>query len=240
MYTFESVIRYSETDHNGILTLPALLDYFQDCSVFHSENAGVGYRKLLGERIAWVINAWQIQVKRYPALCEEVLIGTQPYELRGFLGLRNFLLKTKAGETLAVANSVWSLVNLDTLMPIRIPEDMLKAYPLSEKLEMDYAPRKLPFPQEGDIKELPQVKVVPHHLDTNDHVNNGQYIKIAMDFLAEGEVKQLRAEYHRQAFLDDVFHPRLHTGTAEDGAKKYTVSLDDASGKPYCVIELTY
>ena len=42
MYAFGSRIRYSETDSEGRLTLNALLNYFQDCSTFHSEDVGLG------------------------------------------------------------------------------------------------------------------------------------------------------------------------------------------------------
>ena len=38
MYEFNSRVRYSEIDHHGTLTLPALINYFQDCSTFQSED----------------------------------------------------------------------------------------------------------------------------------------------------------------------------------------------------------
>lgn len=42
MYTFDSRIRYSETDSEGKLTMASLLNYFQDCSTFHSEDVQLG------------------------------------------------------------------------------------------------------------------------------------------------------------------------------------------------------
>lgn len=42
IYTFDSRVRYSEVDHQGTLTLPALMNYLQDCSTFQSEDIGVG------------------------------------------------------------------------------------------------------------------------------------------------------------------------------------------------------
>ncbi|MGN0381038.1 MAG: acyl-[acyl-carrier-protein] thioesterase, partial [Suilimivivens sp.] len=38
MYTYKSRIRYSEIDEGGNLRLETLLDYFQDCSTFQSED----------------------------------------------------------------------------------------------------------------------------------------------------------------------------------------------------------
>ena len=46
MYSIESRIRYSETDKNEELTLPAIIDYFQDVAIFHSEDIGAGGRAL--------------------------------------------------------------------------------------------------------------------------------------------------------------------------------------------------
>ena len=42
MFEFTSKVRYSETDSEGKLSLPALLDYFQDSSTFQSEELGLG------------------------------------------------------------------------------------------------------------------------------------------------------------------------------------------------------
>ena len=41
MYSYQSRIRYSELDETGHLKIESLLDYFQDCSTFHSEDLGL-------------------------------------------------------------------------------------------------------------------------------------------------------------------------------------------------------
>ena len=45
MYTFDSRVRYSETDSGGKLTMASLINYFQDCSTFQAEELGVGEGK---------------------------------------------------------------------------------------------------------------------------------------------------------------------------------------------------
>ena len=99
MYTFDSRVRYSETGEEGLLSLPAIVDYFQDVSTFQSEDLGIGIDFLKEKDLLWVMSAWQVVVHRYPALGEKIRIGTIPYELRGFMGLRNFLWirKTESG-----------------------------------------------------------------------------------------------------------------------------------------------
>ncbi len=152
MYTFESRIRYSETDSEGKLTMASLINYFQDCSNFHSEDLGLGLEYLRERHLAWVLSAWQIVVERYPGLCEKVTVGTQPYDMKGFLGYRNFAMWDEKGEFVARANSLWSLLDIHTGRPEMITEDMLKGYRLGEKLEMDYGPRKIAVPPGGRKK----------------------------------------------------------------------------------------
>ena len=147
MYTFESRIRYSETGADLLLTPEALVDYFQDCSTFQSEDLGVGLDYLGKKNLAWLVNFWQLDVLRYPALGEEVRTGTSPYRIRGFLGNRNFLMETLEGETLVLANSVWSLMDMERMVPVRAPQDMLDKYTLYEPFAMTYEDRKIALPE---------------------------------------------------------------------------------------------
>lgn len=231
MYAFDSRIRYSETDSEGELTLNALLNYFQDCSTFHSEDVGlgIGYMKEIGQ--AWVLSSWQIVVDRYPRLGERVKIVTLPYELKGFLGYRNFAMLDEEENYLAKANSLWSLLDMTTGKPVAVNEAMHKGYGIDEKLDMDYAPRKITVPEGG--QRLEPIVVKKHHLDTNHHVNNGQYVNIAMEYLPDDFlIHQMRAEYKKQAFLDDVLYPYIVS--VESG---YVVSLRDEEGRPYVSVE---
>ena len=46
MYSFTSRIRFSEVDTHLNLTLGSVIDYFQDCSTFHSEAVGMNIARL--------------------------------------------------------------------------------------------------------------------------------------------------------------------------------------------------
>ena len=227
MYAFDSRIRYSETDSEGRLTLNALLNYFQDCSTFHSEDVGlgIGYMKEIGQ--VWVLSAWQIVVNRYPQLGEKVRIVTLPYELKAFLGYRNFAMLDEKGEYIAKANSLWSLLDVATGKPVMVNEAMRKGYAADEKLDMDYAPRKITVPEGGQLLE--PIVVKKHHLDTNHHVNNAKYVEIAREALPEDiKIRELRTEYKKAAVLGDIMIP--HISRREDG---YTISLCSQESSPY-------
>lgn len=231
MYTFISQIRYSECDSQATLTLAALLNYFQDSSTFQSEILGVGGEYLRENNLVWVLSSWQIVVNRYPRLCEEVETGTFPYAFKGCFGYRNFFMRTASGETLAQANSLWTLLNLEQQTMAHPTEKMKQVYEIEEKLPMEYAARKIAVPQEGVWEE--PILVKKHHLDTNNHVNNGQFVDMAMNSLAtDFVIGQMRAEYKMQAHLGDELIPYV-VRTPE----LCTVSLQNREGAPYAVVE---
>ena len=234
MYSFESRIRYSEVDRSRRLTVEKLIDYFQDCTTFQSEGLGVGLDYMQERHIAWVINYWQISLARRPAMGEQVVIGTIPYEFKAIMGMRNFWMDTAEGERLAVANSVWTLLDMEEMKLLRIPEEISGKYELSPKLEMDYSPRKIAGPKTGG-ETLEEITVRLHHLDTNQHMNNAQYVHFAAMYLpADAEVTELRVEYKRQAMLGDHIIPVLYR-TADN---ILLVSMNGTDGQPYAVVEM--
>lgn len=233
MYTFDSRIRYSEVDSDRKLTMVSLLNYFQDASIFHSEDLDIGVDYLKENHKVWVMTAWQIVVENCPKLCDKVKIGTFPYDFKGFMGFRNFVMTREDGEYLAKANSLWTLLDTETGKPTAATELMLERYGLEERIPMEYAPRKILVPQGGSKQE--PIMVQKHHLDTNHHVNNVQYVDMAMAYLPENfDILQFRAEYKKQAFLNDMLHPYVVNA---DG--KCVVSLEDEDGKPYVIMEFS-
>ena len=234
MYTFDGRIRYSEVDRSRKLTAEKMIDYFQDCTYFQSEDLGIGLDYIAERGIAWVINYWEIQFLRRPVMGEAVRIGTQPYEFKGLMGLRNFMMQTPEGEKLAVANSVWTLLDMEKMYPIRVPKEIIEKYDLAPKLDMKYSPRKIAVPKEGGERKE-DVVVRMHHLDTNQHMNNAQYVHFAVMYLpADSEIRELRVEYRRQAVLGDRITPVIYR-THED---TYLVSMNGEDGKPYAVVEM--
>lgn len=232
MYSFDSRIRYSEVDKEGKITLNAILDYFQDSSSFHSEELGRGIEFLMEQELAWVLSAWQIEIKRYPSYGEYVKICTWPYDFKGFFGYRNFTMETPEGEVLAFANSMWTLLDLKTGRPTRIPVEVASAYELSPQYPMKCESRKIELPKEMQSEE--SFPVHKYHIDTNQHVNNGRYVGMAQEYLNENErIYKMRAEYRKAAVYGDIIFPYV-----AKQEKKKIVNLADKEGKPYAIIEL--
>ena len=97
MYSFDTTVRYSEVDKDKRLSALALVDYFQDCSSFHSDELGVGFDALQEAKKGWVISYWQIVINDMPEYLDKVKVGTFPYEFDTFYGYRNFILEKEDG-----------------------------------------------------------------------------------------------------------------------------------------------
>lgn len=238
MYEYNTRIGFSQCDVNVTLTITSLIDLFQDCSTFQSEDLGVGFQYLQKDNLVWVINYWEIQIEKLPKLCDNVLIGTAPYDFKSFLGFRNFWLKGEKGQYLVKANSVWSLINILETKPVKASDELKKAYVLDEKLDMEYNSRKVAIPDGEDVTVIQRdpINIQLHHLDSNHHVNNGQYVKLAitaMECSDDMEIKRMRVDYRKQAKLGDVIYPVVYKK-----GNVWVTSLNDEDGNPYSVTEI--
>ncbi len=207
MYDWKARIRYSELDSNAVLSIGALVNIFQDCANFDSEDHGVGLSFLMENKMAWVLLGWEFDIRRLPRMGENVVVSTLPYDFKGSFGYRNFVLSTEEGELLAQADSMWMFANWETLRPLRIPEEIYGRYELEEAVfRADLRTR----PLMENLEDVDTFHIMKQHLDTNQHVNNAQYVDFAVQYLPkECSVKNMRVRYTKQAFLGDEVHAHV-------------------------------
>lgn len=231
MYSFNTKVRYSEVGVDGKTPISAIVNYFQDCSTFQSESIGQGFAAMIKRNKGWFLTAWQINFNRLPELGEEITIGTWPHSFKGFYGERNYIIYDMNHQTLAAANTLWALVSLETGHPTKITQEDQNGYDLENKLDMKYLPRKIKMPENYDSYE--KFRVQKCNLDTNNHVNNAQYIQMAEEYLPEGIlIKNMRAEYKKSAVYKDIVVPKV----AKEG-DKYVIELCDQDEIVYATVE---
>ena len=218
MYEFNERVRYSETDEHEVgLTA----DYLREM------------------KRAWLLSYWDIYIERMPKLCERLTIGTCPHAFRGVLAHRNFWIKDEAGAYILRADSLWFCYDTERMRPAKITEDMLTPFgEMRDVLALPASARKITEPEV--LTEAAPILVQPHHIDSNHHVNNAQYIAIADEVLTEAaggkerfHAGRIRAEYRKAAVLGDTMLPKY--GSSPDGG--LIVSLQSPAGEVYCNVE---
>ena len=232
-YGYEKRISYSECDGIGVLRYDALVDIFQDCSTFQSEDKGLTLTKLLSLHRGWMLSFWQIDIDRMPTLGDNVYVGTAPYGLKGCIGNRNFFMKNAEGDFLVKSNSVWVLMDLEKQVPVKIPDMIHENYEISEKLEMEYLPRKLKLP-DTPVVFTSKFTVESFALDSNGHMNNAWYVRLAQTaFPPAAQDKSLCricVEYKKQARLGDVIILETY-----DAGDEFYIDMRDENGISYAI-----
>jgi len=252
MYTMEGKVRYSEADADGNLTLVGLVNYLQDACAFQLEDAGAGVKFMFDHEAAWFISAWQIHIDRLPRFNEAITVNTWCYEMGRLEAKRNYTICDAAGNACVRADSLWFVYDFASQRPIRLPDYVQGTLDLEPPLDLPPTKRKLRVEGEGVATQPLEVGL--HHLDSNRHVNNAQYILMAVDALNEltGTTAEqpstpfdekpaakpaiphtICVQYKQMALLGDTVCPHVHlTDTAA------TVSLDSPDGTTYAVVSL--
>lgn len=184
MYWYKDIVKYSDVDKNGKLPLYGILEYFQNCINFHSLDIGKDYRAMNQYGKVWVLISWKIKLYKEIYLYDNVEIGTWSHGFDRMYGYRNYEMKNDAGERLACADTRWILIDLDSRMPARISPEDLQGYATGEKIDIGNCPRKIKL---SDVKEEKEsVKVLKTYIDTNRHMNNTAYFRLAQEYIPDG------------------------------------------------------
>ncbi|MBM6675230.1 acyl-[acyl-carrier-protein] thioesterase [Olsenella uli] len=233
MYAFESRVRYSECDETGRLSLASMVNYLQDASTFQSEELDRGFASLGERAIAWILAAWRIEVDELPRLGERVRVSTWCYDMSRSRALRCFSMTDAAGRDLVRADSKWFVYDVAAGHVAHVPDDQ-RIY-LSDEPRARMAPLERSLRPAGEARAATRTAIRPHHLDTNRHVNNAQYVLFASDALAElghaGAVSCVSVQYRRMALLGDVVVPRVSAWE-----RGWDVDLADDAGSTYALV----
>ncbi len=231
MYTANETVRYSDVNSNKLIGMSQIAKYFQDCTLCHSENIGMGFDFLDKTHKAWFLTGWQIVVDRFPTFNEKIQVRTWPYDFKGVYGYRNFDILDEEGKRIAWANSIWLYLNIDTMGPLKATKEDLEAYKLEDRLDMDYQPRKIKLDGESYTEKAFAIK--KSDIDSNNHVNNSKYISFAEEYLPDDmDIKQVRVDYKRAATYGETLLPVIY-----DNGEVFSVELCGEDGKSNVIVE---
>lgn len=233
MFTvFDSRVRYSETDRNGVLSVKSLFDYLQDCCTFQSEDLGESIPVLQERHRAWLLASWDIEIVRAPRRGEKIRVWTWPHYFKRFFAYRGHAVEAEDGTVLVCGNSIWTFVDMENGKALNIPQEEIDLYSQEDRVDLPIGKRKVSC--KGEYVEKESLRILSHQIDTNGHMNNSQYILLAADCLpTDFAFRRIRVEYAREAVLGDLMIPKLYS--PESGT--YVVELNSEDGKRYAAVE---
>ena len=125
-------------------------------------------------------------------------------------GFRNTFIYDAQGRPCYKTWSMGAFVDKTTGHLKRADEQLMSTLTLEPRLEMDYRDRRIILGQ-ADGEAMPAVTVMRADIDYNRHMNNANYVRVAMELLpADFLVTGLRVEYRAAARCGDVLVPTVY------------------------------
>jgi acyl-ACP thioesterase len=214
MYGLKYKVTTSTCDSEGRLKLYSALQMMQDCSEMWIDTEP-GVRQYFSEQnMAQLLASRQVEVVRVPAYKEELTVTTSVYGMKPMFGFRNTFIYDAEGRPCYRTWSMGAFVDKASGKLKRVDDATIASMRLEPQLEMSYRDRRIILPREETsegVQVLQPVRVLRADIDYNRHMNNANYIRMAMELLPEDfVVKGLRVEYRVAAKLGDMLTPVVY------------------------------
>ena len=210
MYSLNYQVTTSTCDSEGKLKLYSALQMMQDCSEMWIDSEPGVKQYFTEQNMAQLLATRQVEVIRAPDYKEKLTVTTSVYGMKPMFGFRNTFIYDAQGYPCDKTWSMGAFVDKSAGKLKRVDDATIASMTLEPQLEMNYKDRRIILPKE-DGTVLDPIRVLRADIDYNKHVNNANYVRMALELLPEGfMVHGLRVEYRVAAKLGDVLIPTIY------------------------------
>lgn len=162
------------------------------------------------QNMAQLLATRQVEILRVPEYKENLTVTTSVYGMKPMFGFRNTFIYDSEGKPCYRTWSMGAFVDKAAGKLKRVDDATIASLTLEPQLEMNYKDRRIILPREVG-ETLEPIKVLRADIDYNKHVNNANYVRMAMELIPENfKVQGLRVEYRVAAKLGDVLIPTVY------------------------------
>lgn len=215
--TVEMRTRPSMCDENSLMSIPAILDMFQDTAGLHADSVGMGAFELEERGLFWIVSKIRLRISRRPQVEDllEAVTWIQPAEK---VSCERDWAISKDGEQLAYVRSIWAALRRDNFRPGRLAD----FYP-----DADFSiapPDDIPFTRMGKnfdgAEPIGEYRIRSVDIDRGGHMNNVNYVRALLGCftcaqLAEMDIKELDMQFLLQCYEGETI--RFVKRPSEDG-----------------------
>ena len=210
MYSLKYKVTTSTCDSEGRLKLYSALQMMQDCSEMWIDSEPAVKRYFAEQNMAQLLATRQVEVIRVPEYKEELTVTSTVYGMKPMFGFRNTFIYDAEGKPCYKTWSMGAFVDRATGKLKRVDAATIDSMTLEPQQEMNYKDRRIALPKEGG-EMLEPIRVLRADIDYNKHLNNANYVRMAMELLPEEFiVSGLRVEYRVAAKLGDLLVPTIY------------------------------
>ena len=225
----------SMCDENSHMSIPAILDMFQDVAGIHADEVGIGAIELEEKGLFWIVAKLRLRITRRPLVQEmlDAVTWIQPAER---VSCERDWSISKDGETLAYVRSIWAALRRDNGRPAHMSgfypdSDFTIAPPDTEaftRMSKNFEGAEL----------LGEYRIRSVDIDRGGHMNNVNYVRAMLGCfscaqLAEMDIHELDMQFIQQCYEGETirFVKRVSEDALTDKAAFMEVGALNEAGE---------
>jgi len=194
IFTTRLHIRHYELDAHGELPNSALFRLFQETAMRATRDAGFGVEWFMERRTVWLVHQMTVEHLRPIRYPDELDVATWLSDAQKVRTHREYLARDAVtNEIVARGRAYWVHLNGATLLPARIPADIMERFqPNGIRAVPRVEPRAYPLPAHlTPIEHRTRRRAQRYEADGMQHVNNAVYVDWLEEALADAVAAHL-------------------------------------------------
>ena len=237
-YSHDFEVYYSDVDKDNRLKVCSLFNIFQEMGCMHSDYAGYGLKDIPNTHVAWLVTNWKAQIIRYPSWNEKIHVVTWSRHEDSIYAYRDFEVLDENNNMIAKCSSKWVLVNTETGRLEKLSSTIADSFEPESKQVFNNPIDRLKEPTNSTT--VFSYKVLRRDIDTNKHMNNNNYLQIALEALPENNVSApisfVEIMYKHPAMLGDTISCLYYKN--KENEQIITLKSEDLS-KLFAIVKLS-
>lgn len=227
MYSIDNIVTTSTCDKDGNLKLFSAFQMMQDCSEMWIESEPTVKEFFDQSGMTQLLASRQVEIVRVPRFKERLKTVTSVFEVKPMFGFRNTFIYDEEGNVCYKTWSMGAFVDRATGKLQRIPAEVLSTVKIEPKKDMTYGDRRIVLPKDAAFTQQAPIAVTHNDIDYNGHMNNANYIRMAVEYLPEGfRYQHVRVEFKRPARFGEAITAK--TFLSPDHVFYVEMMIDDA------------
>lgn len=236
IYCSNYKIGLEDIGRNNEATNKALLAIMQDIACLHSASVGYGVLEIETKKRAWMLLDWKMEVIKRPKYNDDIKVETWSRKVERLYAYRDFQLKDKEGNIIAIGTSRWIFVDTDRKRPVRLTADIADLY--ESETDKNVFLEEMEDIKCGDYLFKKDYCVQRRDIDINQHMNNLSYLDMAYEILPEDIYNTKVFNNIRIVYKKEILYGEKVECYYEEQNNKHIITAK-SQGKINAIIELS-
>lgn len=201
-----------QVDFKQELSPISMFLFLQETAWRHVNTYQEGWKQMHSKNQFWVLSKMEVHILRPIKWEEHIRIETWGKKPELLTAYRDFLFYDENQNVILKATSSWHILDIVSRRPIKM-NDFAHHFPIDvENHALPTKPRSLVMPNNNENIVVGQYrKVYPSDIDVNNHANNTQYIRWALDelcweFQMKHRLQNIVINFCAEAKIDEVIY----------------------------------